>query len=326
MKFIVAGDLHYRTVNPRGRLDVYQDSITTKLIEVFDIAKQHDAEAIIIPGDIFDSPGVGLGTIAELGSVIRENKSCPVLCVPGNHDLWGANTTSKPRTPFGLLGRFELIEDLNEINWDFHSGNENVFVTGHGYDTDTDTEAGINQFEPGGGAVDGCSIHVVHSMLLENSPGFQMRHTLIQDIETSANVIISGHEHLGFGIKRREDGVLFINPGALCRLAAHPAEMERQVQVAVLEVENGEADAYLVPLQSAQPGREVLSREHLELQAAREERTAEFLHLLQETGETKFLDITEIIQGIAKRDKLPKIIRDTALGRLAAAKEECASK
>ena len=61
--------------------------------------------------------------------------------------------------------------------------------------------------------------------------------------------------------------MLFINPGALCRLSAHVAEIERPVQVALLTVENGQAAAELIPLKSARPGREILSREHIEAAA-----------------------------------------------------------
>ena len=86
------------------------------------------------------------------------------------------------------------------------------------------------------------------------------RQTLISEVKTSAQVIISGHEHTGFGIVKRErGGVLFINPGALCRLSAHVAEIERPVQVALLTVKDGQATAELIPLKSARPAHEILS-------------------------------------------------------------------
>jgi exonuclease SbcD len=318
-KFVITGDLHFRGINPRARLDNFKEAITKKLYEVYDIARQHEASAIIIPGDVFDGPSPGWGTVAELGMVLKL-APCPVLAIAGNHDIWGGNPGSKPRTPFGMLSKLGLIWDLTEEPYEV----QDIAITGHSFTVETDTDLGRGQFVPPPHVEEwsGTAIHVVHSMLMDHSPGFEMRHTLISRVETSANVIISGHEHLGFGIHRREDGVLFINPGALCRLSAHHAEIERQVQVALLTAEGGRVDAELIPLRSAAPGHEVLSRAHLEAQAEREERMQKFLGLLAEEGETKFLEVREIIEDICRRESLPQEIKGEALSRLAKAKEE----
>ena len=84
------------------------------------------------------------------------------------------------------------------------NGSENVIVTGCGFDTNTDTKTpeGKAQFSPRIWVDGAFQIHVVHSMLLDKQPGFDMRHTLITQVKTSAQVIISGHEHTGFGIVR----------------------------------------------------------------------------------------------------------------------------
>ncbi len=156
---------------------------------------------------------------------------------------------------------------------------------------------------------------------MDHSPGFEMRHTLISQVETTAQVIISGHEHIGFGIKRRDDGVLFINPGALCRLSAHHAEIERSVQVALLTVDGSKFEAELIPLKSAAPGHEVLSRAHLEAEAERNDQLEKFLGLLASEGEAKFLEVREIVEDIAARENLPEAVKAEALRRVGAARE-----
>lgn len=321
MKIIVTGDWHFKGINPRARLDDYQKAITRKIREVYDIAKHHNATAIIVPGDITDSPGTALGTIAELGMLIQE-APCPVLAIPGNHCLWGGNPTSKFRTPYGLLAQLGLLHDLTKEPYYFSE----VIITGHGFTVETDTPLGANQFQPpdvqGSTSNDYAHIHVVHSMLMDHRPGFDMRHTLISQVQTTANVIISGHEHLGFGIKQREDGVIFINPGALCRLSAHAAEIERTVQVALLTVENGRVNAELIPLKSALPGHEVLSRDHLENEVEREVRLEKFLSLLASEGESKFLEVRDIIEDIAARENLPAAVKADALRRIGEAREQ----
>lgn len=320
-KFIITGDWHFKGVNPKARLDNFQQSLTRKIYEVYDLARQHNADAIIVPGDLTDSPNTAWGTIAELGYILQQ-APCKVLAIHGNHDIWAGNPGSKHRTPFGMLAKLNLICDLNEQ----HFGADECFVTGQGFTVDTDTPNGKWQYDLPehiqSRIENSLGIHVVHSMLLNKSPGFDMRHTLINEVKTNANIIISGHEHLGFGIIKRKDGVLFINPGALCRLTAHPGEIERQVQVALLTIENGQAHAELIPLKSALPGHEVLSRKHLEQESERDERVERFLQLLAQEGESRFLEIRDIVEDIAAREKLPELVKKEALLRISRAREE----
>ena len=332
MKFLIIGDVHFRGVNPRSRLDNFMEAVSRKLHEVFALAQQHKAAAIVCPGDLLDSPATGWSTVAELAEILQ-SAPCPFLTINGNHDIYAGNPGSKYRTPFGFLARLGIIEDIGErpFDWTPRYGGYSVTVTGHGFNIETDTELGKSQFMP---LVHGLEqektekdifIHVVHSMLMDHSPGFEMRHTLISQVETTAQVIISGHEHIGFGIKRRDDGVLFINPGALCRLSAHHAEIERKIQVALLTVENGGCEAELIPLKSAAPGYEVLSRQHLEAEAEREERLEKFLSLLASEGESKFLEVREIIEDVAARENLPDEVKREALKRIGMAREKLGS-
>ena len=327
-KFLVIGDVHFRGVNPRARLDNYMEAIINKIYEVYELARKHKTEAIICPGDLLDSPGAMWGTVAELASILQQ-APCTFLCIHGNHDVWAGNAGSKHRTPFGFLARLGIIRDISEEPYEY--GND-VVVSGHGFNIETDTELGKGQFIPPRRAMqtaegiidtDNFFIHVVHSMLMDHSPGFEMRHTLISQVETKAQVIISGHEHIGFGIKHREDGVLFINPGALCRLSAHAAEIERKVSVALLTINSvNDYSAEIIPLKSALPGHEVLSREHLENEAEREGRLNKFLDLLASEGESKFLEVREIIEDIAARENLPGEVQAEALQRIGRAREE----
>jgi len=319
-KAIVTGDLHFRGTNPRARLDNFQEALSAKLLETIHLARDHKADCIIIPGDVFDGPSTSWGVVADLIQILK-TAPCPILSIHGNHDIYGGNVISKHRTPYGLLSKIGFLWDVEESEF---NGSENVIVTGCGFDTNTDTKTpeGMQQFSPRIWVDGAFQIHVVHSMLLNRDPGFDMRHTLISQVQTTAQVIVSGHEHTGYGIVRREsDGVLFINPGALCRLSAHVAEIERPVQVVLLTVENDQATAELIPLKSARPGHEVLSREHIEAAAERESRIDEFLKLLASEGEAKFLEVREIVEDIAARENLPEAIKAEALRRIGEARE-----
>ena len=319
-KAIVTGDLHYTGVNPRSRLDNFQEALGAKLLEVFSLARENEASCIIIPGDIFHSPAASWGVVAELIQIFKA-APCPILTVNGNHDIYGGNAVSKHRTPYGLLTKIGFLWNVEESEF---NGPENVIITGAGFTTETDTRTpeGAAQFSPRLYVENAFQIHVVHSMLMDRDPGFEMRHTLISQVKTQARVIISGHYHEGFEISHRDDGVMFINPGALCRLSAHVAEMERAVQVVLLTVDRERGtEAKCIALRSARPSHEVLSRDHLEAAAERETRINEFLALLASEGEAKFLEVREIVEDLAAREAIPAEVKTEALKRIAAARE-----
>jgi len=381
MKLLITGDWHYRANPPRARLDNFQDTLNAKLHELGQIAYDHDVEAIVVPGDVFDSPSPAYSTLTTLERIIMDNGR-QVWAVPGNHDEHAHSLESLDRTAYGHLAATGMIRDLAASP----AETDTVTVTGTGFSTSTDSDVSDYLAKTTPNATKGSvRVHVAHGMLLEHEPGFELKHTLLTDVAKHPNcpdVLICGHEHLGFGVKRlpRAKGgeLIAINPGALVRLSAHPGEIERMPQVCLLEIYPGMppecancehallvekvseldmeldmhyivkcpncgyvntidkseygppevwdvgfpiVDATLIPLKTARPGHEVLSRDHLEAQADREAKMAQFLGLLAQEGEAKFLDIQAIVEGIAKAENLPREVVDEALRRIAAARE-----
>lgn len=341
-RFLITGDWHFKGVNPRARLDNYMEAMIAKIFELYELASAHQVAAIIVPGDLFDSPGATWGVVAELATILQQ-APCPVLVVHGNHDIYGGNGESKYRTPFGFLAKLGIVWDIGEQAYvcdNAMTRHSPVVVSGHGFTSETDTEAGKGQFQVPVDEIEDSrrfNVHVIHSMMLDYSPGFEgMRHTLISEVETSADVVICGHVHTGFGgnvgsqsnyVVRRDDGVLFINPGALCRLSASEKEVDRTVQVALLTIDaeggspEARADVKLIPLRSAQPGHVVLSREHLEMEQERSGRLEHFLSLLASEGESRYMEIRDIVEDISERDNIPDGVKSEALKRIGNARE-----
>lgn len=377
MKLLVTGDWHYRANPPRSRADDFQSTLNAKLHEVGQIAYDHDVEAIIVPGDVFDSPSPAYSTLTSLERIIKDNGR-QVWAVPGNHDEHAHSLESLERTAYGHLAATGMIRDLAASPAEM----DTVTVSGTGFSADTDTDVSDYLIpERKDDAKDSVRIHVAHGMLLERAPGFEMRYTLLEDVAKHPDcpdVLVVGHEHLGFGVRRipRVKGgeLVAINPGALARLSAHPGEIERMPQVCLLEVYPGIApicccwdcegalvsdkndtarcpkcgityyhvseqfgseygppelwslghpviETTLIPLKSARPGHEVLSRQHIEQAAEREAKMGQFLELLSREGEAKFLDLQAIVEGVAKSENLPRDVVNEALRRIAKARE-----
>lgn len=334
LKLIYLTDSHYRGTNPKARLDDYPQSIATKLREVYGLARDltefensdytRECEDVLIVhgGDLFDRPDTAYMVAGKMAALLAESP-CEVLVVPGNHEIYAYNLDSLPRTALGLLAQVGLITILDRKPFQFGAPKFKVDITGQGYyhDIDRNPQDYMVEREADPKRVN-YHVHVVHGMLVERPLPYEVAHTTIKDCKTNADVILSGHEHLGYGLKRRDDGVWFCNPGALGRVSAKVEEMHRPIRVAVFTFTEDGISAELVPLKSARPGHEVLSRDHLIQAAEREERTAQFLALLAEDRETRLLDTREIINHIADSDQLPEPVRVEALNRLGRAREQ----
>lgn len=320
--FLETNDIHWRVANPKARKDDYNMAVKSKLIEVFTIAQEKKAAGILIPGDIVDTPGLALNSIAELASILSFSP-CPIYTIAGQHDEWGHNPITLTRTPYGLLSRLGYIKDVSrEPAW-IELGGKLIRITGRHYDDAVDTE---NYYEmpslDGVKIAETITIHLAHGLVLENKLGFEKaKHTPLKELKTSADILCVGDYHFGIGIKK-VGSTYVINPGALGRVKAEIEEIDREIQIALIEIsEESGITAELIPLKSAQPGSEVLSRDHLVQLAEREDRMNNFLSLLAAEGESKFLEVREIVDDIARREKLPDDVRNEALKRIALARE-----
>lgn len=343
--FIITGDWHYRLQNPKARLDDYLEALDTKISEVYDLARKHKAKSIIVPGDIFDSANVSIPGIWRLAKKL-ESAPCPIITIPGNHDTASHNLETVPRTPYGLLKELNFIKCVHDDYWQWADDAVDGMITGHGYNTETDND--LSQYEINmdkAVAREGIcyamphskreynpfNIHITHGMLLEKPMMEGVKHTLISDLanlpeEAKPHVLINGHYHFGLPITWIGK-TLVINPGALGRLTAHVEEMNREIKVALLTI-NGPDDysAKFISLKSAQPGHVVLSREHIEEAKQRDERLETFLRLLSSEGEQKYLELEEIMDGIAKKENIPADVVKESMERLGRAREVIAGR
>lgn len=322
LTFLQSNDIHWRVANPRARLDDYNTALKNKITELFALAEGVDAEAVLIPGDITDTPGLGLAAIAELAWLLSQSP-CPLLTIAGQHDEWGHNPETLYRTPYGMLRRLGYIVDVAVTPQWFTAGGRRIRVTGRHYDETVDRTEDYYEMPPlDPSDRETVTIHLAHGLVVEQAPGFDLRCTPLKALKTSADVLCVGDYHPGIGIQKAGNTVV-INPGALGRLAASASDMERQVQIAKIEIDDeGNIETSLIPLTSAQPGHIVLSREHLEAEAEREERINNFLSLLSSDTNLKFLETREIIEQIAQSDQLPEMVVAEALKRLGRAREE----
>lgn len=327
LTFVCTKDWHYAGQNPKARVDNYQETLNLKIREIFDIARQKEADGILVAGDLFDSFYTTLPVIAELAALLKESP-CPIYTIAGQHDEESHNPASLRRSPYGLLVRLGIVEDVATIRpgYVFTSDPElkpiDVLITGKHYGWNADKDDGYYNYPEGIERITGPTyiIHLAHGTLVDHHPPFD-RYTHIDNLQTNADVLVVGDYHPGIGIIKRNN-TLIVDPGALARQRATPSDMTRPVQVAVLTVTAEGCSAELVPLLSAKPGSEVLSREHIEEAEQREDRIEKFLGLLQQGSARKFAETREIMDAVALEGCVSEAVVHEALEWVSKAREE----
>jgi exonuclease SbcD len=330
IRFIYFGDPHIRGTNPRNRTDSYVEAWKAKLREIWQLGKQYEVEAFLQPGDTFDLPDVANSVLNEAADVFSEAPA-PIYTTAGNHDIPGYNVAAFGNTSLRLLERivpqFHVVNnpamptffggrgDYPEVQVTFTPYSGQIDRDGYGYSPEYQNRHAY-------------AIHIAHGMMLDHTPPFD-RFTLMQEVKTTAHMVITGHDHTGYGIYRRADGVTFCNPGSLTRLSASESEITRPIQVALIEVTppdvahtgRREASIKLIPLQCAKPGPEVLDRSRIEKESQRQYAMENFAALIQTVnGERVRLDINQIVETIAEQEGVAPSVVQKALERIEAAR------
>jgi exonuclease SbcD len=320
MKLLYLTDTHIRASSPQNRTDDFVATLKAKFQEVNEIAVREGVDAILHGGDFFDIPAPSLAVCGDFVSLMGAT-GLPIYGIAGNHDVFGHNPDTLPRTMLGFLDRIGLVKLIHPGQPVFlEKQGVRVQVTGQHYHYDLDRrdpklDYCIDSVEADVG------IHLVHGMLMDRAFMEGVAHTRVDQIlESKAHVTLCGHNHLGWPEVRHE-GKLFYNPGGFVRLSNHPHDAGRTPQVLILDFTSGQLDMRKIRLKSAPPGEECLNRSKSEEAAFMQQRLADFVQGIKAAGDYKVIDIGAIIEEIAGREGLPGEVREEAMRRIAAAQE-----
>lgn len=331
MRFLVVADTHLRGTSPQGRRDDFFATCRAKLEEVVNLAEDLGVSALLHLGDVFDRPDLAPGVAREFVLVLRRCR-VPVYGIVGNHDVYGHNPDSLPRTLLGLveaLGGLRLLR-CGEVELLGGPGQLKVQLTGAPFQHDIDSRDGADYVVSRDARAD-VAIHMAHGMLLEKPWVSGMDYTLIERVapRTGADLTLVGHYHLGYSRLPLEPvpGRLFVNPGAMVRLEASLAEIARHPQVVLVEVEGSGISVRGIPLRSALPGDEVLDRSLIEAAAYRDTQLADFIQRVKGAWDGRRLfDLEDMVAAIAGGEGYPEEVKREALQRVGMARERLAGR
>ena len=125
-------------------------------------------------------------------------------------------------------------------------------------------------------------IHIVHGFL-SVKPWPHVDVTLLKDVVgTNADILLTGHEHGGFGLKKIGEKY-FCNPGSLLRVSASVGDVNLNPSYLDIEINGKDMNLKIVPLpvSIAKPSEEVIDRQKLIVEKQHQERVLSFTNSLQ---------------------------------------------
>lgn len=260
MKILFLTDTHFTGKAPSSRIDDIQETILNKLLDVKKIIEDEAIDIVLHGGDMFHTPDVSNQFTGKIANILKEYNA-PMYVLPGNHDIYGYNTNTLGNTKLGLLektGVIKIIDRQSPIVL-----NDNGFKIGiegqeyHGHIDEDMTE----DFKIYNLNVD-YNILLTHSMLLDHKFHESVKHTLIQDVITQADLVLAGHYHPGFKEKKIDD-VWFFNPGGMLRVDASTEIVKSMPRIVVFDIQKDKFNYKYVELPSAKPGNEVFNTNNL---------------------------------------------------------------
>lgn len=326
MKIIYTTDTHGKSSNPSSRLDDFPAAVIRKLEYIGRYGKQlmdNGEEVIFIHGgDWIDSPDVSEKHIRDMAQTVN---SWPFkrFGILGNHDVYGYNPETFMRTPLAIAEGLEMFHRLNNTPTLIEGSTAKIALTGVDSFYDLDREGFLDLYNKSEYVEGYLNIRVIHGMLLKKKvPMYSC--TAIEDIkECDADVILTGHDHVGFGVIC-ENGRYFCNPGSLLRVTAGNGDIRRDVRFALITVENDVVTNFELinlPEDIAQPSHLVLDEEKLKEEKANKERIENLMTKVYEAKKESSFDIYESLNELCNSNSISEEDKKMCLHYLSQAEE-----
>ena len=301
MKLLIFTDAHIRASTPRSRIDDYPAALWEKFRQIGQIITSQGIHAVLIGGDLFDSPDPSTSVVNNYLQVFSYWQ-IPIYSIVGSHDKFGYNDDTLYRTGLGTLlasGTVKLLKDTQVIG-----RNTQIAGVSHSYGLDEHpmTDYYRSKVDP-----DAYLIEICHGMTMSEPWGFG-KYTDVRNIVTWADLLVCGHYHPGF--KPVQVGkTTVINVGSLGRTE----NVQRQYSPGIIIVDTdkvGEESWEFIPLNVPVDVFETKEIEAAEVFGSFDT----FMQLLEEKASTlQYDNLKDLIMLVGQEGKYPKSVITKAL-------------
>lgn len=236
MKILHITDSHGTVKGPESRKDIYYITFLRKLYELGYVVKKEKIDMVIHTGDLFHTARVSDKFAGQVSEMIK-SWQVPVYVVPGNHDIEGYTTDTIDQTKLGLLAKAGVIQLLDRDNPITITANQDgeeytVAISGQEYYAHID-EGNMQDFEMQQDEAD-FNILAIHGYIADTAQHPNIKCTMVGDIVTDADVILTGHYHRQF--EWNGPDIDIYNPGSMMRVEQTDYNKTHMPQYGILDV------------------------------------------------------------------------------------------
>lgn len=236
MKILHITDSHGTVKCPESRKDIYYITFLRKLYELGYVVKKEKIDMVIHTGDLFHTARVSDKFAGQVSEMIK-SWQVPVYVVPGNHDIEGYTIDTIDQTKLGLLAKAGVIQLLDRDNPITITANQDgeeytVAISGQEYYAHID-EGNMQDFEMQQDEAD-FNILAIHGYIADTAQHPNIKCTMVGDIVTDADVILTGHYHRQF--EWNGPDVDIYNPGSMMRVEQTDYNKTHMPQYGILDI------------------------------------------------------------------------------------------
>jgi exonuclease SbcD len=305
-KYIYFQDGHGRGSKPVSRKDDYFESWKLKVREVFEIAKQKKADAIIDGGDLLDIPMVAYSVSDWILDLIEEY-GIVIYSMWGNHALIGHHIeTSKQTSLYHMFRRSKLLREAKgQIEGKTHVIK---FI-----DYDHNIESKIKEEGIIFNADAKWKVAIVHAFITPKPFIETVLHVVAEKIKTNADLVLVAHYHAVW--EKQVGKTKFIDIGCLGRCAISEKDIHPSCMCLDFSGKCEQINYEVIPLKFAKEGKDVFDLEAKELIEGNERELELFVNSLRDF-KNQNLDLRGAIEYIGKEQNVERKVIDRILEML----------
>ena len=285
---ILTADIELRAFPPICRTDDHWAAQEKKIAWLRNLQEEHSCP-IFDAGDLFDKHYKSHPSHMLLSWAIAKMPE-NICTIPGNHDLPGKSILNYPNSAMAVLEGAGILTNTKIISL------QDVLLLGFPWDAPLSlSERQKSQIDRAKGKGKR-AVALIHAMVFKKElpfpgcVGYSAQD--VCDLLPEMDLIVTGHHHATF--THRSGDILLINPGSFMR---NDADQEDHLpSVFLYYAESGEAIQQYIPIEQG-----VISREHIEVSKAREDRMDAFVEKLgdQVVSGVNFHSNLELVMGTA---------------------------
>jgi len=289
MRLLILGDTHFTTKAPARRIDEYYATQLNKFEQALKIYNDKNCDIIIQVGDLFDSPYASDLVKVDLIKLLDVYLRNPMLCVYGQHDIFGHAAQSFNKTPMAVLEAANYIYVVRENGYI----SEDTCVQGASYGEEIPA---IHK-----NTCDMYNVLVIHEMIGPKDlyPGQNIMKPRSFLKSYDYDLVCCGDYHYSF-IDKIGDRII-LNPGALLRKTINDNDLKHKPCVMIVDTEERTVDTIYLDIKD----------------------TAEVFDLSNTSVKNKDEEVMEFINQLKKQqginitwqDLLEKVLDEKKIGK-----------